>query len=135
MICMKKILGFIFAFEIVAMFIAFASFKLIADRGVAAVLAGTCFVVLGFVIFGIGLKDGSFRKTFTFWLGCIHLFVISLPMLVSRILTWGTDFHTVNIFGVVPGPVFHRYSEMFYLVLVIGTVIDRIRLRAAERRA
>lgn len=132
---MKKILGFIFAFEIIAMVVAFASFKMISDRTLAAMVAGTCFVVLGVVIVGIGTRDVRFRRTLTFWLGAVHLFVISLPMILTRIFTLGNDFHSVNIFGLIPGPMFHRYSEMFYLALVIGTVIDRIRNRAAERRA
>lgn len=126
---MKKILNFIFAFEIIAMVIAFCSFRFLPSRVVAAVIAGTDFVVLGAVIFFIGLRDARFRKTLTFWLGTIHLFVIALPMMISRVLTFGTDFHDVKIFGLIPGPIYHHASEMFYLLLVVGTVIDRTRER------
>lgn len=131
---MRKVLSFIFGFEIVSMIVAFSSFKFIEDRSLAAMVAGSCFLALGVTIVAIGLKDSVFRKTFTFWLGLIHLFVISVPMMVTRILTFGADFHTVKIFGLIPGPIFHRYSEMFYIVLVIGTVVDRVRNRVEERR-
>lgn len=131
---MGKILSFVFGFEIAAMIVAFASFKMIADRGVASIIAGSMFVALGVTIVALGLRDRGFRKTFTFWLGLIHLFVISLPMMGTRIATMGADFHSVLILGVIPGPTFHRMSEMFYVVLVIGTVIDRVRFRYEQRQ-
>ncbi len=131
---MGKILSFVFGFEIAAMVVAYLSFQVIADRGFASVVAGSTFVALGVTILALGMRDRNFRKTFTFWLGLIHLFVISLPMMGTRIATWGADFHSVQILGMIPGPTFHRMSEMFYVVLVIGTVIDRIRFRAEQRR-
>ena len=116
------------------MLVAFLSFKLIADRGLASMVAGSMFVALGVTILTLGLRDRGFRKTFTFWLGLIHLFVISLPMLGTRIATFGADFQSVMILGFIPGPTFHGMSEMFYVALVIGTVIDRVRFRYEQRR-
>lgn len=131
---MGKILSFVFAFEIAAMVVAYLSFKLIPDRGLASIVAGSMFVALGVTILALGLRDREFRKKFTFWLGLIHLFVISLPMMGTRIATFGADFQSVMILGIIPGPTFHRLSEMFYIVLVVGTVFDRIRFRAEQRR-
>lgn len=131
---MGKILSFVFGFEIAAMGVAYLSFKMIEDRGLASIVAGSMFVALGVTILTLGLKDRAFRKTFTFWLGLIHLFVISLPMMGTRIATFGADFQSIKILGLVPGPDFHRMSEMFYIVLVIGTVVDRVMFRAEQRR-
>jgi len=131
---MGRILSFIFGFEIAAMIVAYLSFQGIADRGVASLVAGSVFVALGVTMVALGMRNRAFRKTFTFWLGLVHLFVISLPMMATRIANWGTEFHSVYIFGVIPGPTFHRYSEMFYAALVIGTVIDRVRFRYEERK-
>jgi hypothetical protein len=86
------------------------------------------------VILGFGFFKPYFRKTFVFWLGLIHLFVLSLPMMITRLLTVGAEFSDVKIFGIIPGPAFHHLSEGFYLVLVVGTVVDRIRYRAMERQ-
>ncbi len=131
---MGKILSFIFGFEIAAMAVAYLSFKMIPDRSLASIVAGSMFVALGVTILTLGMRDRAFRKTFTFWLGLIHLFVISLPMMGTRIATFGADFHSIKILGLIPGPEFHRMSEMFYVVLVIGTVIDRVMFRAEQRR-
>jgi hypothetical protein len=131
---MGKILSFVFGFEIAAMIVAYLSFQMIADRGLASVVAGSMFVALGVTILTLGMRDRAFRKTFTFWLGLIHLFVISLPMMGTRIATFGADFQSVLILGMIPGPTFHKLSEMFYIVLVIGTVIDRVMFRAEQRR-
>ncbi len=131
---MGKILSFVFGFEIAAMIVAYLSFQMIPDRGLASIVAGSMFVALGVTIVTLGMRDRAFRKTFTFWLGLIHLFVISLPMMGTRIATFGADFHSILILGIIPGPTFHRMSEMFYIVLVIGTVIDRVMFRAEQRR-
>lgn len=131
---MGKILSFVFGFEIAAMVVAYLSFQMIADRGLASIVAGSMFVALGVTIVALGLKDREFRKKFTFWLGLIHLFVISLPMMGTRIATFGAEFQSVMILGLIPGPTFHKMSEMFYVVLVIGTVIDRVMFRAEQRR-
>jgi hypothetical protein len=129
---MRKLLSFIFGFEIAALLIALLLFRTLSDRTMAGIIAGSTFVALGVVIFALGLKSREFRGTFTFCLGSIHLFLISLPMMGSRVLNLGADFQSVMVLGVVPAPVFHRLSEMLYIVLVIGTVIDRVRERRSR---
>lgn len=131
---MRKVLTFVFGFEIAAMILAFVIFKAVPDRTLAAMIAGSGFVALGATIFGLGLKSREFRKTFTFWLGSIHLFAISLPVMGSRIASVDVDFSSLLILGMFPGPVFHRLSEMFYVVLVLGTVVDRVLSRSRERQ-
>lgn len=126
---MGKILSFVFGFEIAAMLVALIVFKTLPDRTLAGMIAGSTFLALGVVIFALGLKLREFRRTFTFWLGSVHLFLISLPMMGTRIVNLETDFQSIMVLGMVPGPVFHRMSELFYIALVIGTVIDRVRER------
>jgi hypothetical protein len=105
-------------------------FRTIPDRVLAGVVAGTLFVSLGLWILVLGLvsiksvdPDRRFWHSATFWAGCAHLFLTSLPLMITRLLNWSTSFEQVDVLG-LPGPVFHRLSTTVFSVLILATAFD-----------
>ncbi len=122
---MKKFV-WILVLEILVVIAVTAAFKLIDQRLVAAAVAGTIFVILGLVIFIMGLRDASFRRSFTFPVGCLHLFGVALPLMIVRFLNTTVQFSEVRIWG-LPGPLFHQISGGVYWLLMIAAVADAVR--------
>jgi hypothetical protein len=121
---MKKFIGLLI-FEILTVIIAMSAFKLISDPLVAGAIAGGCFTLLGLVIFVMGLRDARFRRSITFVMGCVHLFLVAIPLMSVRFLNSAMAFGEIKIWG-LSGPTFHRLSGVVFWMLMIGGVIDAI---------
>lgn len=106
-------------------------FKIIPTRLYAGAMAGTLFVALGVWIVISGVRDRQVRRSASFALGAIHLFVISLPMMLIRFLNASSAFADVRIFGLA-GPAFHQLSSVVYLLLIVATLVDWYRFRKSE---
>jgi hypothetical protein len=117
--------------EFLVILIVSVVFKLITERLIAATVAGSIFVILGAWIVGSALRYRSIRKTPTFVLGCAHLFVIALPLLIIRLMNYSSAFENIKIWG-LPGPVFHQLSTAVYFVMMIATAFDWWRLRRQQ---
>ncbi len=128
---MRRDLWIFLSLQLVAALLALASFRFIDVRWQAALLAGSGFVVLGVWMVLRTLRWPNRFRFFSFYMARAHLWLFSLPMLLVRIRYLGHDFGDVHFFG-IPGPQFHRWSEIAYLVLVAGTVVDLIRTRSKK---
>lgn len=122
-----------FVVEILVIAVAVASFHFIHEKIFAGVVAGTAFTALGAWIFACGVRSPSLRKTPTFWFGCIHLFIVALPMMITRLLNHAAEFKDVLIWG-LPGPVFHQISTGVYFALLAATIFDFVRAKLFERK-
>ena len=118
--------------EIATIAIVVLIFRMIPDRLVGGAVAGSVFVLLGSWIVGTGLLIRPVRRSFTFYLGGLHLFFVALPMMITRFLNWAQAFSEIRVLG-LPGPVFHRLSTFVYLAMIIGTTIDFWRMRRNEK--
>lgn len=126
-----RLFAWILAAEIGAAAFAVIIFRLIEDRPFAGLWAGAVFLALGFVISALGVQSRAFRSSWTFRVGCVHLLGIALPMLATRVVTWGTDFSKVSVFGIGAAH-FHGLARFVFIALVAGTVVDMV--RASERK-
>lgn len=113
--------------QILAIVVAGLSFKIFDSRLLAGFVAGGYFVTSG--LFMVWRASHWTDR----WLSCAwyplltHVFLISIPMVVSRFMQATQDFEEVRIFGLA-GPQFHRLSTTIFIILVAGTVIDLIRI-------
>lgn len=125
--CMKKnvFLKFLVA-ELFTIVAVVATFRLVEERLIAGAIAGSIFSLLGIAIVIRGIRDRGFRSGFTFYAGCAHLFLSSLPLMITRFLNRAVGFEQVNVLG-LPGPVFHKVSTAIFLLLIAATVIDAFR--------
>lgn len=124
-LAMTRKFAFLLLAEILTSLAVIGVFRTIPEKQVAALVAGTLFVGLGFYIVMGGFWDLAFRKSFSFVVGLIHLLATSVPMLSVRAIYYGEEFSTLSIWG-LSGPTFHRLSEGVYLLLLIGTLTDLI---------
>lgn len=125
---MKKDLQIFLALQLAAFILAMGSFRLIENRWQAALIAGSGFVLLGLWMVLKSLRWPDRFRYFTFYAARIHLFLFSLPMFLARLRFRNVDFAQIHLLG-IPGPMIHRAAEVFYLVIVISTLIDWMRVR------
>lgn len=127
---MRRYFGFLLVVEILVIGIVTAIFMSVPDRMTAGAIAGTVFVLLGFYIVRGGWKERE-KRTASYYAGCLHLFVGSLPLMITRFLNSAAGFEQVNVLG-LPGPIFHRVSTTIYTILLVATVWDFLRASKAQ---
>lgn len=109
--------------ELVAIVIAGASFSLIESRLAAGFVAGSYFLGFGLYVLSRLYRSGQMWKMIMTYPLLVHVFAISLPLMITRLLTMQDAFESVFVLG-LPGPVFHRLSTTIFSILILGTLID-----------
>jgi hypothetical protein len=112
--------------EIFAIIWAGTMFSLLENKLVAGALAGGYFVVSGLFMLYRASRWPRRWASLTWYSLMIHVFVISLPMLLSRFLQRDLDFNEVRILG-LSGPQFHQLSSVIFTMLMVATVLDWVR--------
>jgi hypothetical protein len=112
--------------EVFAIVWAAVMFSTLASKLLAGALAGGYFIVSGLVMLGMANHWPRKWKSLTWYVLFIHVFVISIPMVMSRFAQMALSFEDVRIFG-IPGPMFHNISSGVFSVLIAATVIDGVR--------
>ena len=128
----KRDLLIFFVLELFFGILAGASFHYIPVRFEAAMVAGTGFLILGVWLVLKTLRWPGKFNTLTYYLARVHLYIFSLPMLLVRIFYARIPFDHLHFVG-IPGPVYHRAAEVAYMLLMIATVIDWLRLKIAAK--
>jgi hypothetical protein len=109
--------------EVLAIVWAGLVFNIFESKLVAGLMAGAYFVGFGLYVLWRILRWPNRWQSFTLYPLLVHLFVISIPMMIMRFAQTQLAFEDVQIWG-LPGPVFHRLSTTVFLVLMIATAID-----------
>jgi hypothetical protein len=112
--------------EIFAIVWAGTMFTVLPSKLMAGALAGGYFVVSGIAMLAMANHWPLKWKSLTWYMLFIHVFAISIPMLMSRFAQMALTFDDVRVFG-IPGPVFHHISSGVFSVLMAATVIDGVR--------
>ena len=107
---------------------AILSFAYIPEKKTAALVASVGFIGIGFYIIFDCICRGQWKKSLSFYGALIHSFIFSIPMLYFRYTHEG-EFSGVKIFG-FPGTEFHRFSEIFYLLLILICFCEAIKTKA-----
>lgn len=97
-------------------------FKFIPDRQVAALFTGGGFIILP-TLFLISEFKSEKNKFYIFVLSLFLIFS-ALPIFLLRVLNWGVEFASLDLFG-IPASIMHKYSNYLY-ILMIFAVIYRI---------
>lgn len=114
------------ALELLAIAVAGLSFALIENRLIAGFTAGAYFLGFGLFVLYRLFKSGHAWRMLTTYPLLVHVFGISLPMLITRAVSADQAFESVLILG-MPGPVFHQLSTTVFSILMAATFIDLIR--------
>jgi hypothetical protein len=126
---MKRKDFFIFlGLEAIAIVWAGAVFALLSSRLIAGALASSYFLGFGSFILWRLWRGGRAVQWLTLYPALVHVFVITLPMMITRFLNWDQPFEQVRILG-LEGPVFHSLSTWVFTALMIATAIDAFRAK------
>lgn len=102
-------------------------FKAIEPKKLASLFAATLFISCSLLVFWGEYKNKS-KKSLTLWTAIGFLVLFSAPMLIQRVLHYDLDFSEIN-FGPISGPDFHKYSNYGFMLLVVFSLVDYIRIK------
>ncbi|MGE0764582.1 MAG: hypothetical protein AB7N80_15005 [Bdellovibrionales bacterium] len=130
---MRHDLRIFMAIQVASAILAVVSFRLIEERWQAAMVAGAGFVLVGVWMVLKTLRWPNRFRMFSFYFARLHLWLFALPMLLVRLKNFGHDFSQVHFLG-VPGPTFHKVAEVVFMLMMVGTFVDLLRVIRAEHR-
>lgn len=100
------------------------------ERPLAGLIAGTAFTTLGALATWFFYKYAKKNRVLSVSVSAVYLFGISLPLWLTRIFT-PCDQKVEGVMGISLG-VFHRGSEIVFLMLIVLTVIQIMAARKGE---
>ena len=100
--------------------VVLALFRFIADRQLAAVFAGSGFILLPLWVLYSEIV-GS-RNRFHIFVVLFFLLTSALPVFLLRVLNWGVEFGTLSIIG-ISAATLHRTSNFTYLAMLVSALI------------
>jgi hypothetical protein len=100
-----------------------ASFKLIENIQLAALVAGSLFILSTLGILAWEVRFNGYQRRVTFWGLVAFLFLSALPIMGLRLYFWGVPWAEVSFFGLT-GPFLHQASNHLFLVLMVCFFID-----------
>jgi len=118
--------------QIIAIVWAGLVFRIFDSRLLAGFMAGAYFVGSGLYMLWRVWRWPDRIKALTLYPLAVHVFIISIPMMIVRLARTQAAFEDIQIWG-LPGPVFHRLSTTVFMILIIATVIDLIRISRSKR--
>ncbi len=128
-----KELSLFLVLELMAIAVAGLSFTWIESRLVAGAVAGSYFILMGlFMVMRTWRYSRKWRLIYWYPL-LVHVFVISIPMVLTRFLNSDRPFEEVRILG-LEGPEFHRLSTTVFSILIFGTFVDLIRAWRSQQK-
>ena len=116
--------------EVIAVVLAALVFKLIESRLLAGMIAGAYFVNSGLYMLWRIMQWPRRWRSLTLYPLLVHVFLISLPLVVVRALNMNMAFEDITVWG-IPGPVFHKFSTTIFSIVVLATIVDLNRSRKA----
>lgn len=128
----RRDLVLFFILEILAIFWAGMLFATLENKRFVGALAGAYFVLSGLFMLYRAVRWPARWSSPTWYALMVHVFVISLPMLLLRFLQRDLDFNDVRILG-LSGPAFHNLSSIVFTLLIVATIVDWIRATWAAR--
>jgi hypothetical protein len=96
-------------------------FKLIPDRKIASIFATLLFISLSATICYTEFNKPAKWKNPLFISSGFFLFLIAIPLAITRFLNWDTEFSQIKILW-IEGPLFHSISNYFFILMTVATI-------------
>lgn len=106
-------------------------FRVIGDRQVAGLIAGTLFILGPSIVIGNEIRLGEWKRRASFWGSLAFLALSSLPIFLLRMLNYGQPFESLSLAG-ISGPRLHQFSNYFFIVILVGFFIDSFMYKKME---
>ena len=104
---------------VVWIFVVMAIFKVIPEKQMASLIAGSGFIIWP-VLFLIH-EFKSARNKIHIFTNILFLAAAALPIFLLRVMNLGSEFSTLSILG-VPAAELHKYSNFFYILVLISAL-------------
>ncbi|GIL16385.1 MAG: hypothetical protein BroJett040_01360 [Oligoflexia bacterium] len=98
-------------------------FRSVSDRQVAGIIAGLLFLLAPSIVIWNEYRMGTWKKQASFWGSLCFLVFSALPIFILRVTNYGQPFEELSVLGVT-GPMLHKFSNYFFIVLLLGFFID-----------
>ena len=128
----KRDLLIFLGLQLFAAFWAGVVFSIFESRLLAGALAGTYFVASGLYMFRVVWRWQDKWMSLTIYPLIVHVFVISIPMVVARFSQFQSNFEQIKIWG-LEGPAFHQLSTTVFGGLLLATVLDLVRALRSKK--
>lgn len=106
--------------QVVVILAVLVIFRVIAERQIAATVAGVLFVLLPLVLMVLEYRRAQLQEMLWFVALLQFWTVFAVPILGMRLLNWGVPFDQLSFAG-IPGPVLHQFSSKSYIVMMAFT--------------
>ena len=126
-----KTLFKVLAIQVITVFVVIFVFKTVPNIKTAGLLGGVIFLSTSGLNLYL-LKTRQLKNTLVFYTTILFVILFVLPMLLSRVYYSEMNFEQIKILG-FEAESFHYWSEKFYLVLLLSTVADLIRLKFLKK--
>jgi hypothetical protein len=98
-------------------------FRLIADRKIAALIAGTLFLIGPVLVLYFEMRAKCLLRSFSSWGACVFLLFSALPIFGLRILNWNEPFENLTLLG-IPAPELHKISNIVFFAMLATFAAD-----------
>lgn len=123
----------ILAIQVITVFVIIFIFKTVNDNKLAGLVGGLVFLTTSALNIYLLFKFNQ-KKSFVFYTTVLFVILFVMPMLLSRLFYYELSFEQIKILG-FSAKTFHYWSEKFYLILLLSTLADIIRLRFFASKA
>ena len=113
--------------------IVISAFKLIPDKKIASLVAGSAFLLSSILI---SYYEGYVRKeirSFSFLTTAVFLLLAAIPIFSMRVLFWSSDFQELELLG-MKMELLHKVSNYLFMLMLIGYFVDSMRKNIAEAK-
>lgn len=107
------------------------------DSGAAGGIAGAAFIIFGATLFGFLVKSGKWKRTVSFWMDAVYLFIGALPIYFMSLTGLGRSLIHIPVPVLVEGPrvtwmslfiipqkLWHKIGSTLYGVLFVCLVLE-----------
>lgn len=117
---------------VIWIFIVGALFAFISEKRIAAVIAGSGFIIIPLLLIFSEFKSGVGKKSVVTLAALVFLVVSALPIFGLRILNWDSDFSQLALFG-ISANFLHRTSNIVYLLMIVAVCWNLFRQKYPKR--
>lgn len=122
----KKDLILFLVLDVLAIITVMVGFRNAPSYAFAITLANATFVSLGLFVLYRVWKWADRKKSCTFYMAHLQFLVGVLPLTIARLIYMKPS-SLPSVLG-IPGPVFHRISEVLFMIYVLATLVDLVRV-------
>jgi hypothetical protein len=98
-------------------------FKYIDERKIAALCAGSLFILGPSFVLWNEKRLGLASKRVSWWGALVFLFVSALPIFILRLKYWNESFESISALG-ISGPQMHKISNYIFIGMLVTFFID-----------